>query len=164
MGQNFGNHRISLMKVVILTTYCRGKKIMFSTSHNKYEICDRDIDGKRSSNHPFQVSNIIFHIINTCGQQMLTKVGKSCKNGLFRLYRFQLKSLEKRVTFEIGYFGGNLSYRDIRYGIWKLRHSFWLWENFGQHLVSKCCLNDHFPKKKSKFNPKNAFKIVQIPF
>ena len=63
----------------------------FSTSRGEYEVCDRDIDEERSSNRPFQVSNINFRIDNTCGQQLLTKVGKLAKNGLFPHRDFRLK-------------------------------------------------------------------------
>ena len=79
------------MKVVIPTTYCRGKKIGLCTPLCEYWVCDRDIDGERSSNRPFQVSNINFQIGDTCSQQLMTKVGKLAKNGLFPYSDFRLK-------------------------------------------------------------------------
>ena len=62
------------MKVVISTTYSRGKKMVFLTPLSEYEVCDHDIDRKWSSNRPFEVSNINFLGGYTWGQQVLTKV------------------------------------------------------------------------------------------
>ena len=71
------------MKVVIPTTYCRGKKIGLYPPFCEYWVFDCDIDGERSSNRPFQDSNTNFQIGDTCSQQLMTKVGKLAKNGLF---------------------------------------------------------------------------------
>ena len=79
------------MKVVIPTTYLRDKKIGLCPPFCEYLVCDRDIDGERSSNRPLQVSNINFRIDDTSGQQVLTKVGKLAKNGLFPHSDFRLK-------------------------------------------------------------------------
>ena len=89
------------MKVVIPTTYCRDKKIGLCPPFCEYWVCDRDIDGERSSNRPFQVSNINFRVDATCGQQLLTKVDKIAKNGLFCPQPVSLKSHKKRAVFEI---------------------------------------------------------------
>ena len=69
--------------MVIPTTYLRDKKIGLYPPFCEYWVCDSDIDEERSSNRPFQGSNINFWVDDTYGQPLLTKVGKSVKNSLF---------------------------------------------------------------------------------
>ena len=71
------------MKVVIPTTSCSRKKKVFSTPLSQYEVCDQNIWKEKTSDNPFQVSNIICDGGYTCGQQLLTEVVEIVKKLLF---------------------------------------------------------------------------------
>ena len=94
------------MKLVIPTTYCRGKKIGLCPPFCEYWVCDCDIDGETGSNRPFKVSNINFWIHDTCGQQLLTKVVEVAKNhcfhAVFRHFPTSTAIFGCRMVYTIG--------------------------------------------------------------
>ena len=71
-----------------------GKKYLFLTPRSQYEVSDHDIREERSSDDPFQVSNLKFHGGSTCGQQALTKVTKIMKKRYLKQKHFLLKMTE----------------------------------------------------------------------
>ena len=71
------------MKVVIPTTYVGHEKMVFSTPLSEYKVYDQDIWKEKTSDNPFQVSNIICDGGYTCGQQLLTEVVEIVKKLLF---------------------------------------------------------------------------------
>ena len=71
------------MKVVIPTTSCRHEKMVFSTPLSEYKVYEQNISEEKTSDKPFQVSNIICDGGYTCGQQLLTEVVEIVKKLLF---------------------------------------------------------------------------------
>ena len=79
-----------------------GKKIAFSDPRSQYEVSDHDIREERSSDNPFQVSNLKFHGGSTCGQQALTKVTKIMKKRYLKQKHFLLKMTETATKLILG--------------------------------------------------------------
>ena len=65
----FSTHKKAYLKVVIPTTSCRHEKMVFSTPLSEYKVYDQNISKEKTSDNPFQVSNIICAGGDTCGQQ-----------------------------------------------------------------------------------------------
>ena len=80
---DFISKTICHMKVVILRTYYRVKKMVFLLPRSQYEVYDHKIWGEKTSDDPFQVSNVNFLGGWACGQHVLTKVTKVGKNGIY---------------------------------------------------------------------------------
>ena len=84
------------LKVVIPRTVCRHEKMVFSTPRSQYEGYGHDIWGERTSDDPFQVSNVKLFGGSTLGQQLLTKVSRMSKNALFELNKKYNQHLKTR--------------------------------------------------------------------
>ena len=54
----------------------QGGNCVFLLPRNQYEVYDHKIWGEKTSEDPFQVSNVKFYEESTCGQQVLTNVEK----------------------------------------------------------------------------------------
>ena len=91
---------ISHLNVVIPTTYLGGKKMVFLTPRSQYEVSNYNIWGERTSDDPFQVSNVKFHGGSTCGQQMLTKVAEIGKKRTFQNTHFSRPKFESDYLCE----------------------------------------------------------------
>ena len=74
------------MKVVIPSTACRHKKMVFSTPHDEFCISGHDIWGEGTSDRYLQAPKMYLVISHTCGQHELTKVVQKAKIHVFKQF------------------------------------------------------------------------------
>ena len=82
-AEKLKNHK---MKVVIPSTACRHKKMVFSTPHDEFCISGHDIWGEGTSDRYLQAPKIYLVISHTCGQHALTKVVQKAKIDVFKQF------------------------------------------------------------------------------
>ena len=103
----FKKYRYGQMKVVIPRTGMGWKKTVFLRPHHQYEVSDRDIWGKKTSDNPFQVSNTICDGGYTCGQPLLTEVVEIVKKLLFWSFFLIFPIVEANLSEICLYYGEN---------------------------------------------------------
>ena len=74
------------MKVVIPSTACRDKKMVFSTPHDEFSISWWDILGKGTWDRYLQAPKLYLVISYTYGQRVLTKVAQNAKIDVFKQF------------------------------------------------------------------------------
>ena len=74
------------MKVVIPSTGCREKNMVFSTPHDEFCISGHDIWGEGTSDRYLQAPKMHLVISHTCGQHELTKVVQKAKIHVFKQF------------------------------------------------------------------------------
>ena len=95
------------MKVVIPTTYVGHEKMVFSTPLSEYKVYDQNISEEKTSDNPFQVSNIICDGGYTCGQQLLTEVVEIDKKLLFWSFFLIFLIVQTNLSEICLYYGEN---------------------------------------------------------